>query len=196
MTGFRFDVDAIKKRLKRANADLAASNFRPDVAAFAQRTLQEAIRITPVRRVSVIRSNQAKQYAKRAQYIRANPGSQTRKISRDTFIEQRAQARFLYRKSWMQCAESARLRVTASSAVKASVTRRRPEKNPPKGYVQWRGGKDVLSLVIFNPFLDQKSRYKPFTSKQILDKASAKERPRFKRDTENRIRRALYAARK
>lgn len=197
MTGFRFDVAAIRNRLRRAKASVEAISFRDDIAKFAERTLQTAVKITPVRSLSLIETNQAKQFAKRAEFIRDNPGSATRFVAQDQFIRERAQARFLYRLSWKQCADSARLRVTVSNAVARSVTRRRnPVEQPPKGYAQWRGGKSRMSLVIFNPLLDQESRYKPFTARDILAKAEKPYRAQFKRDTENRIRRVLYAASK
>lgn len=195
MTGFRLDTSRFKTRIARLKGDVQALSFREDIAKFAQDTLQRAVKITPVRSVSLIEKNQRKQFAKRGSYIRQFPESATRAVSQPQFIKERAQARFLYRKSWKQCADSAKLRITVSPEVSRSVTRRRkPVQQPPKGYAQWRGGKQTLSLVIFNPFLEQKSKYKPFTGKQILEKAAAGGRAQFQRDVENRIRRTMYGA--
>ena len=113
------------------------------------------------------------------------------------FIDERKQARFLYRKSWKQVADSARVRVSVSTDVRNAVTRRRkPVVQPLRGYARWQGGGDVLSLTMYNPFLEQRSRYKPFSGKTILAKAMARNLPQFRRDTENRVRRAIYAASK
>ena len=194
MTGFRFDTAKIKNRLARVNAELQAISFRPDIEKFATASLKSAIALTPVRSVSLIEANQIKQFHHRQRYIAKNPSSATRVVSEAQFVKERSQARFLYRKSWKQCADSVRLRVSASAAVSSSVTRRRPAVNPPRGFAQWRGGGRVLSLTIFNPFLNQPSRFKDFNATQIINKALAKHRPKFKRDIENRIRREIYAA--
>lgn len=195
MSVFRLDVASAKRRLGRFGRAIDAAEFRPDVAKYATATLQECIRITPVRSVSLIKKNQTKQFFDRQRYIRKNPGSATRTIAKDPFIEERAQARFLYKKSWYQCAQSARLNVRVSREVARSVTRRRnPVQQPPRGYAQWRGGSGVVSLVIYNPFLEQPSSYKKFTGKEILTRASSRFKGQFNRDVNNRIRRAAYVA--
>lgn len=95
------------------------------------------------------------------------------------FIEHRAQARFLYKKSWVEVGQSAGVSVNASGAVRQSETRRDPPKDPPKGYAQIRGGNTVYSIVVYNPFLEQDSRYKPFSGKTILAQAMAQHQAQF-----------------
>ncbi len=112
------------------------------------------------------------------------------------FIDGRKQARFLYQKSWWQVAQSIQLSIAVSSAIISSVTRRKPKQNPPNGYAQIRGGKEVISLVVYNPFLEQESRYKPFSGRSILSSASAKHKPEFDRKVHNKVRRLIYAAKK
>lgn len=195
MTGFRFPLKSLKGRLAKVREGTRADAFRDDIVTFSTDSLQTAVRITPVRQVSIITDAQRKQFTKRARYIRENPGSATRSVTQSQFIEERAQARFLYRRSWMQVCASARLRVSVSPAVSRAVTRRRnPVAQPPRGYAQWRGGAKVLSLVIFNPFLNIPSRYKTFNAQTILDRAMAVHRPAFKKAAANRVRREIYAA--
>lgn len=116
--------------------------------------------------------------------------------SRTVFINARKQARFLYKKSWVQVARSIKVALSAAQAVIRSTTRRKPKQMPPKGYAQIRGGKDVLSVVIFNPFLEIESRYKPFSGKAILTTAKQLHAKRFKMDVENKTRRLMRAAMK
>ncbi len=195
MTGFRISLSQVKRKLAKIGGDVRAISFRPDVEKFATASLQAAVKLTPVRDVNLIEKNQVKQFHDRARFIRKNPGSSTRSVSQERFVKERAQARFLYRKSWKQCADSAKLRISVSAQVANSVTRRRnPVVQPPRGYAQWRGGGEALSLVIYNPFLEQKSDYKKFTGVDILKRATAMNQAKFKRDIDNRIRRAIYAA--
>lgn len=120
--------------------------------------------------------------------------------SESSFVEYRKQARFLYRKSWWQIGLSLGLGVLASAGVQDSVTRRRnPVTVPPKGYGIPRGGKEVISYAIYNPFLAQQnaeSQYAQFSAQDILRNAALKERPRFIRQVENHVRRAIRAAKK
>ena len=196
MTGFRFDSKRIKKRLAKFGQTCVAADFRPELETFVTKALKTASDTTPVRSKSLIEQNQHKQFAKRAEHIRLFPLSQTRSIGEAQFIKERAQARFLYRKSWMQCAESAGLNIRVSPAVSGAVTRRRPPVNPPRGYAQWRGGNGVLSLIIRNPFLNIPSKYKTFNPATILNAAIVKHRPEFLRYVRNHIRRSIYAASK
>lgn len=117
--------------------------------------------------------------------------------SESQFIEDRGQARFLYRKTWWEIGQSAGVSVSCTAPAQGAVTRRRnPPLNPPKGYAQMRGGKAVYSIVVRNPFLEQTSqgghtplataRYKPFAASQIMDKAIAVHRPRYEKDVANR----------
>lgn len=113
--------------------------------------------------------------------------------TRNRFISQRSQARFLYRKSWSQCAQSLRVPHKASGQALSSETRRKPPVNPPRGYGQWRGGKNTLSAVIYNPFLEQPSRYITFNSRAILANAKAASSTNFKRDIERHLRNRITA---
>lgn len=112
------------------------------------------------------------------------------------FVNARKQARFLYRKSWWQVARSIKVALSVAQNVIAATTRRKPAKMPPQGYAQIRGGKDVLTVVIFNPFLEQESRYKPFSGKSILRQATSIHRKSFRNDVENKVRRLVRAAKR
>lgn len=113
--------------------------------------------------------------------------------SRQNFIKDRMQARFLYRKSWWQVGNSLGLHVTAPGNVTQSLTRRKPAEQPPRGYAQERGGKRVYSVVIYNPFLDTGSEYKDFDAESVLLPAIERHRPVFNRAVEKHLQRALYA---
>jgi len=69
------------------------------------------------------------------------------------FIAERKQARWLYRKSWVQVARSLGFGSDGGSAITSAHSRHEPKKEPPKGYGQWRGGKNTLSVVSFSPSL-------------------------------------------
>lgn len=109
------------------------------------------------------------------------------RIGNRPFINDRKQARFLYAKSWSQCATSLNVPIRVAGQITRSHTRRRPPKEPRRGYGQWRGGKDRLTAVIYNPFLNEPSMYKDFDPRQILMAADAKARPRFNRQMEKQI---------
>jgi hypothetical protein len=117
-------------------------------------------------------------------------------ISKKTFVNQRKQARFLYQKSWMQVARSLNVPLAVPAQVSRSHTRRKPAKEPPKGYGQWRGGKVRLSAVIYNPFLDEPSRYKQFTGRGILRAAAARNRLAFNRSLSAKLRTSVAYASK
>jgi hypothetical protein len=59
--------------------------------------------------------------------------------------------------------------------------------NPPKAYGQVRGGKNVIAIVVSNPFLEQQSRYKDFSGKQILAQAQAKHVGAYQRAMQRRL---------
>jgi len=101
--------------------------------------------------------------------------------ARAPFIASRAQARFLHRKSWNQVGESLGLSMPKPAGVSNAESRHNPKKDPPRGYGTIQGGKVVLAVVIRNPFLEQESRYKPFTGGEILGAAMARHEPQFKR---------------
>lgn len=95
------------------------------------------------------------------------------------FIANRAQARFLYKKSWWEVGQSVGIDVPCSQQVKVAHTRRKPPIAPPKGYAQRRGGKGIYSIVVYNPFLEEESAYKPFSGKAILAQAMQKHKSDF-----------------
>lgn len=103
------------------------------------------------------------------------------RTSEEDFIRNRAQARFLYKRSWYEIGISAGLNIPCSDAVKNARTRRKPPVNPPRGYVQKRGGKGTYSIVVYNPFLNQsiRSRYGPGNPEQIINQAMAENRSAF-----------------
>lgn len=110
-----------------------------------------------------------------------------------TFIRERAQARFLYRKTWSQAAESLGLQVSTSSDVRDAHTRRKPAKAPPRGYGQQHGGGKVFSVSISNPFLKIPSRYKDFDGEQIMEQAMARHRGEYDRSIRARMRQLATA---
>lgn len=111
------------------------------------------------------------------------------------FISNRLQARWLYQRSWWQVAKSLGIALGVAAQIIASHTRRKPAKEPPKGYGQWRGGKSVLSVTIRNPFLDTAGRYWNGNGQQILAQATAKNLPRFQKEVNDKIKRDISAAR-
>lgn len=112
---------------------------------------------------------------------------------RATFIKDRQQARFLYRKSWTQVGASIGLSIKSGGNVQQSLTRRKPAHEPPRGYAQIRGGQKVLNILIFNPFINEDSMYKPFTAQSILEPALAAHRSNFKAQLERHLQRVLYS---
>lgn len=112
----------------------------------------------------------------------------------EAFITGRAQARFLYRRSWYEVGMSIGIQMTATSNVKDSQSRRKPEEQPPQGYGQWRGGKRVLSIVIYNPFLETESKHKPFSGKAILASASSLHFAEFRGEIAAKMKRLLLTA--
>lgn len=102
-------------------------------------------------------------------------------ITEEDFITERAQARFLYKRSWYEVGQSVRLDIACPQAVRDSHSRRTPSQTrtsypakPPRGYAQKRGGKGIYSVVVYNPFLDRQTRYWPGNGKQILATAMQK----------------------
>jgi hypothetical protein len=112
---------------------------------------------------------------------------------RAEFVAQRAQARFLYKKSWTQVGASIGLDIRANASVKASVTRRKPNQDPPAGYAQIRGGKRVLSVVIYNPFLTEQTAYWKESGADIIRDAMAQHKSNFDAQVKRQLQRALYA---
>ncbi len=97
---------------------------------------------------------------------------------RGPFIRNRAQARYLYRKSWSQVGESVGVNVPVGVASK-SFSRHNPPKDPPRGYGIVRGGKQALSVEVRNPFLLQPSRYISFSARNIAATAAQRHRKAF-----------------
>jgi hypothetical protein len=113
------------------------------------------------------------------------------------FVNERAQARFLYRKSWWQVSTSIGTPIAISSEAKDSHSRpyHIPAGEPPKGYGQWRGGKEVLSIVVFNPFLMKATKFfRTINGKQILAQASAENYPRFIGEVTAKLNRIMQGA--
>lgn len=225
MTGFRVQAPILKAfdQIRK----ITANDFSPELNRFLKNSLQEAMRNTPVRDVSVINANQRKQYDRRLNYIPSYFDRQNTvlifndkneqwmrmdgvwyrpdiweipenvyavyqqllsermrrdEIGKQEFIKERAQARYLYKRSWYEIGQSAGVNVRASQSVIGSHSRHNPPKAPPKGYVRRVGGKDTLSIIVYNPFLEQQSRYKFFTGKQLIDTAMRFHRPKFLSD--------------
>lgn len=103
-------------------------------------------------------------------------------VGKQEFIKERAQARYLPKRSWWEIGQSAGVNVRASQSVIASHSRHNPPKAPPKGYVRRVGGKNTFSIVVYNPFLEQQSRYKFVSGKQLIENAMNANRPRYKSD--------------
>ncbi len=116
--------------------------------------------------------------------------------SQSEFIEARKQARFLWQRSWWQVAQSLAITIGVMAEIIASKTRRKPPKEPPKGYGQWRGGGQIISIVIYNPFLEEEGEYKVSNGKQILAQATAQNKSRFYKDVNDKISRLISTARK
>lgn len=110
------------------------------------------------------------------------------------FVNKRSQARFLYRKSWWQVSTSLGTPINVSSEIRNSHSRpyHDPPTEPPKGYGQWRGGKHILSVVIYNPFLDRPTKYfRTISGKQILKAAEKASHPKFVVDISSKLRSML-----
>ena len=106
------------------------------------------------------------------------------------FVNQRAQARFLYRKSWWQVSTSAGTPIAAASEMQHAHSRpyHDPSSDPPRGYAQWRGGKHVLSLVVYNPFLMRPTKYfRGQSGKEILAEAVKINYPAFMGEVSSKL---------
>lgn len=234
--GFRIDTSRLREKLKRIKLGITAEQFRPELLNFARKGLQRAAERTPVRSLSLIRSNQKRQFYNRTHYIpsvhttedptlivkedgthmvfaggkwycatyRTLPPEVEGKYfellselqrrletSESEFIQERAQARFLYRRSVYEQARSLGLSIGISAAVAASHSRHNPPKDPPKGYAQWRGGKVVLSVVFFSPLSRLPSRFMRFDAAAILGESMRKFRPAFDQAVRKKLRTLL-----
>lgn len=236
MTGLRIDTKRLN-RLIEEKKRVRADEFRAELQRFAKRTLESAMKATPVRAASVIRDNQKRQYHNRVSYI---PSVHTiedptlivkpdahwlyaggkwyaatyRHIPDDiqaiydqlltehfrrlatpegAFITERMQARYLYRKSWWQVAQSLGIEVKGGPQITTAHSRHNPRKEPPRAFGQWHGGKDVLSISVQNKFLEIESRYKPFSGKAILAGAINLHQARFLSDVEKKLNKLVAA---
>jgi len=127
-----------------------------------------------------------------AAYTMLNSERQRRmQVSQGKFINDRKQARTLYAKQWVEAGHSLGLPVSASNEVTAAVTRRKPAKAPPRGYGQRRGGKNVLTYVIYTPLIGIPSRYKTFTAREIITAAEARNRKAYNVSLEKHLKREV-----
>jgi hypothetical protein len=108
-----------------------------------------------------------------------------------SFIRDRAQARYLYKRSWWEAGETIGLNVRTSAEARASRTRRKPAKAPHKASTQERGGGRVFSIVISNPFIKQPSRYKEFDGQSIINQSMARHRNEFNGAVKRRLNRIV-----
>lgn len=113
--------------------------------------------------------------------------------SRADFVQNRAQARFLYKKSWVQVGESLGLEVRSSEKVQKSLTRRIPAKDPAKGYPQQRGGGTIISIAIYNPFATKPTPYFNGDGASVLSDAQAEQRKPFEDAVKRKLNRAIFA---
>lgn len=229
---FKFDDSRWQRKLARLRGRVTAKAFDPQLRRFVRNTLISAVKLTPVRSFSVIRSNQSKQYDHRVNYIpsyheesdpclivrdeihwlkydgrwfKANEwrlpdhiwgAYQQLSMERDrrlttqlgNFIRARAQARFLYARSWLQCGQSVGITIPVDPGTRSATSRHNPPKAPPRGYIQIRGGKGTLSYVIYNPFLEQRSEYKPWSGKAVLEDAASRHIPMYLSDVGTKLR--------
>lgn len=109
------------------------------------------------------------------------------------FIKARAQARFLYAKSWGQVGQSISLDVRQTSQIASSLTRRKPAKEPPRGYAQERGSKTVLSVAIYNPFTQVESMWKDWDGADILASAASQHRSNYYSQLQKQFDRVTFA---
>jgi len=115
-----------------------------------------------------------------------------KQTTQSAFIKERAQARYLYRRSWMDAAEELGITMNVAQTTRNSHSRRKPQEAPPKARGAIRGGSKVLSVQITNSFLEQPSRYKSFTGKPILAAAMAAHQSAYKRSMARRLKRIAY----
>jgi hypothetical protein len=104
------------------------------------------------------------------------------------FINDRAQARFLYKKSWTQAAESLGVSLSTSGNVKKSVTRRKPPEDPARAYARRFSRDSSYTISISNPFLEQHSEYKPFSGIAIFHSAAVRHQRVFMREVSRKLR--------
>jgi hypothetical protein len=105
-----------------------------------------------------------------------------------TFIRSRTAARFLYRTSWRQAAESLGFNVSIAGT-KNARSRRKPPEDPEKSFGRKNKGKHTYSISISNAFLEEPaSKYKPFIGSDILRAAMGKHLSEFTKSIKRRVR--------
>lgn len=121
-------------------------------------------------------------------------------ISAAEFITFREQARMLYKKTWWQAAQRQGIDIPVASNIKSAISRRTESQlqsgllaTPSRAYIQIRGGKDVASYVVYNPFLETQTAYWNESGVAILNDATERNRARFKADIERSSARMLRA---
>ena len=194
-TGFRLDKRKLDAKLKKL-AEIPATVFKLEVSDFTRKSLSKEMRNTQVRPLGLIRFNQIEKPHRRNQYDRwmDQGGNPDGSISRREFLADRAPARFLFQLSWVQVAYSLGLNIPVSANVLSATTRNHNDPEPQKGYGQWRGGKNVFSAVIYNPFLETPRRlFKDFMGSEILGDAMRENQPVFKRAVDRKLKRVAYA---
>lgn len=108
--------------------------------------------------------------------------------SKSAFIRDRAQARFLYKKTWVEVGQSIGVKVNAGEKIQSATTRRKPKQNPPRGYGRTQGVKLKHTIVIMNPLLKIPSKYIKFDAGEIMRTASEKHAERFQKNVRKRTR--------
>lgn len=241
-SGLRIDARKLVNKIQKNLGRVQASDFRPELMRHTRRVLATAIKETPLRNESVIRSAQGFQYDARVDYIpsvhelvdpslvvkedvywlyangqwwaasyRELPDEineilneliteRDRRLttSVSSFVAERAQARFLYHKSWWQVSESVGAGLSVDSSISSAHSRpyHLPSGEPPRAYGQVRGGKHVLSVVVYNPFLDTPTKYwRKVSGKQILSAAEKTNHSQFIREVNQKMGRFLAGAR-
>lgn len=110
-----------------------------------------------------------------------------KQTAQSTFIKERAQARFLYRRSWIGAADDLGITLNLAQPTRAAHSRRKPAAAPPRSRGSVRGGGKAISIQVSNPFLETKSRYKDFTGKPIITAAMASHQDQYRRNIKRRL---------
>lgn len=118
-----------------------------------------------------------------------------KRTSQSKFIKDRAQARFLYRKSWIGAADDLGVTLNVAQSTRASRSRRNPPKTPTRATGRVTGNASALSVQISNPFLEEPSRYKDFTGRPIIAAAMNSHRDAYNRSVKRRMSQITKAAR-
>ena len=105
-----------------------------------------------------------------------------------TFIRERAQARFLYRRSWTEAADDLGVALNVAQSTRAARTRKRPAVNPPKASATLRGNSAHLRVQITNPFLQETGKkYRQFFGSDIIAAAMTQHRGAYESALKRRM---------